>query len=119
MATIVVGLTISWTMAEVLGLKHSLEHRPKEAPWFYGLLSFVLVAGGVLVASGANLVRLSIAAGVLNALLLPVVLGFLFLLARALLPYPLRPRGIYAAIAAIAFLAVAAVGIYAGSAGRG
>jgi Mn2+/Fe2+ NRAMP family transporter len=118
-ATIVVCLTISWTMAEVVGLKHSLGHRPKEAPWFYGLLSFVLMAGGALVASGANLVRLSIAAGVLNALLLPVVLGFLFLLARALLPYPLRPRGIYAAIAAIAFLAVAAVGIYAGTAGRG
>jgi Mn2+/Fe2+ NRAMP family transporter len=41
-ATIVVGLTISWTMGEVLGLKHSLEHRPREAPWFYGSLSLVL-----------------------------------------------------------------------------
>jgi Mn2+/Fe2+ NRAMP family transporter len=118
-ATIVVCLTISWTMGEVLGLKHSLEHRPREAPWFYGSLTVVLAAGGVLVASGANLVRLSIAAGVLNALLLPVVLGFLFLIARAVLPQSLRPQGVYAVIAAIAFLAVAAVGVYAGVAGQG
>jgi hypothetical protein len=70
-----------------------------------------------LVASGVNLVRLSVAAGVLNALLLPVVLGFLYLLARTVLPGSLRLKGAYAAVAAVAFLVAGAVGICAGVAG--
>ncbi|MCB1828522.1 MAG: divalent metal cation transporter, partial [Coxiellaceae bacterium] len=34
-ATIVVTLTAAWGIGEVTGFKHSLEHSPKEAPWFY------------------------------------------------------------------------------------
>ena len=60
---------------------------------------------------GRQLVRLSIAAGVANAVLLPVVLGFLFFLARTALPEPLRLRGLYAAATALAFLTVAGVGV--------
>jgi Mn2+/Fe2+ NRAMP family transporter len=116
-ATIVVCLTLSWTMGEVLGVQHSLEHRPREAPWFYGALTAMLVGGGVVVASGVNLVRLSVAAGVLNALLLPVILGFLYRLARTSLPEPLRLKGAYAAIVALAFLLTGAVAIYASIAG--
>ncbi|MBV8735727.1 MAG: divalent metal cation transporter [Alphaproteobacteria bacterium] len=116
-ATIVVCLTLAWTVGDVLGVRHSLEHRPKDAPWFYGSLTLMLAAGGALVASGVNLVQLSVAAGVLNALLLPVVLGFLYLLARSVLPDSLRLKGIYAAVAAVAFLVAGAVGIYAGAAG--
>jgi Mn2+/Fe2+ NRAMP family transporter len=116
-ATIVVCLTLSWTIGEVLGVQHSLEHHPREAPWFYGALTVMLVGGGVVVASGVNLVRLSVAAGVLNALLLPVLLGFLYRLARTSLPEPLRLKGAYAAIVALAFLLTGAVAIYAGIAG--
>ena len=116
-ATIVVCLTLSWTMGEVLGVQHSLEHHPREAPWFYGALTVMLVGGGVVVASGVNLVRLSVAAGVLNALLLPVILGFLYRLARTSLPEPLRLKGAYAAIVALAFLLTGAVAIYASIAG--
>jgi hypothetical protein len=101
----------------VLGVRHSLEHRPRQAPWFYGSMAVMLVAGGALVASGIDLVRLSIAAGVLNALLLPVVLGFLYRLARTALPEPLRLRGVYAAVVAVAFLVVSGVGVYAGIGG--
>jgi hypothetical protein len=67
--------------------------------------------GGALVASGANLVSLSIAAGVANAVLLPVALGFLFFLARTAPPEPLRLRGPYAAATTIAVLTVAGVGV--------
>ena len=116
-ATIVVCLTLAWSIGEVLGVQHSLEHHPRQAPWFYGSLSLMLVAGGALVASGIDLVSLSIAAGVLNALLLPLVLGFLYGLARTALPAPLRLRGGYAAVVGFAFLGVAGVGLYAGIAG--
>ena len=74
-------------------------------------MALMLAGGGALVASGANLVSLSIAAGVANAVLLPVVLGFLFFLARTALPEPLRLRGLYAAATAFAFLTVAGVGV--------
>ena len=80
-ATIVVCLTAAWGIGEVAGYKRSLEHHPLEAPWFYGIFSVCLVAGGVVVASGVNLVDLSVAVEVMNALLLPIVLGFLYLLA--------------------------------------
>jgi Mn2+/Fe2+ NRAMP family transporter len=116
-ATIVVCLTLAWTAGEVLGVRHSLEHHPRQAPWFYGLLSVMLAAGGALVASGINLVSLSIAAGVLNALLLPLVLGFLYQLARVALPEPMRLRGGYAVVVAVGFLGVSGICLYAAIAG--
>jgi len=116
-ATIVVCLTLAWSVGEVLGVQHSLEHHPRQAPWFYGALTLMLVAGGALVASGIDLVSLSIAAGVLNALPPPLVLGFLYRLARTALPEPLRLRGVYAAVVALAFLIISGVGLYAGIAG--
>jgi hypothetical protein len=89
----------------VAGFHHSLEHHPLQAPWFYGSFALILVLGGALVASGINLIRLSIAMGVVNALLLPVALGFLFQLARTKLPEPLRLKGAYAATVGTIFSA--------------
>ncbi len=115
-ATIVVTLTAARTLGEVLGVKHSLEHAPREAPWFYGIYTASLVAGALLVASGVNLVSLSIGVQVMNALLLPIVLGFLYLLARRL-PLPYRLDGVYAAFVAVVILISAGFGVYAGIAG--
>lgn len=65
-ATIVVCLTAAWALGEVAGFHHSLERHPLEAPWFYAAFALILVAGGGLVASGINLIRLSIAMGVVE-----------------------------------------------------
>ena len=115
-ATIVVSLTAARTLGEVLGVKHSLEHAPREAPWFYGIYTVALVAGALLVASDVNLVRLSVGVQVMNALLLPIVLGFLYLLARRL-PPPYRLRGPYAAVVAVTIIVTAGFGVVAGLAG--
>jgi len=115
-ATIVVTLTAARTLGEVLGVKHSLEYAPREAPWFYGFYTVSLAAAGLLVASGANLISLSVGVQVMNALLLPIVLGFLYLLARRL-PAPYRLRGGYAVIVALVILLTAGLGVYAGLAG--
>ena len=72
-ATIVVTLTAARTLGEALGVNHSLEHAPREAPWFYGVYTAALVVGGLVVASGVNLVTLSVGVQVMNALLLPIV----------------------------------------------
>jgi Mn2+/Fe2+ NRAMP family transporter len=113
-AAIVVCLTAAWAFGEVFGLRHSLGQSPARAPWFYTAFAAVLVSGAALVGSGVNLVRLAIAVGVLNALLLPVVLGFLYHLGRRELPDDLRLRGVYAVAVAIVFAVVASFGLYAG-----
>jgi len=115
-ATIVVTLTAARTLSEVLGTKHSLEHEPHEAPWFYGIYTATLVVGALIVASGANLVRLSVGVQVMNALLLPIVLGFLYLLARRL-PKPYRLQGAYAILVATIITATVIFGVYAGLSG--
>jgi Mn2+/Fe2+ NRAMP family transporter len=116
-ATIVVCLSLAWSVGEALGVKHSLEHEPAEAPWFYGALILMLMLGGAIVASGVNLVALSIAAGVVNALLLPPLLFALHRLSRIALPPAARPGAASAACATVAFAVVAAVALYAGIGG--
>ena len=115
-ATIVVTLTVARTLGEVLGVKHSLAHAPQEAPWFYGIYTVSLATAALVVASGINLISLSVAVQVVNALLLPAVLGFLFLLARRL-PAPYRLHGGYAVVVALTIVLTAGFGVYAGLAG--
>ena len=116
-ATVTVCLTAAWALGEVAGVHHSLEHHPLQAPWFYSAFALILLLGGGLVASGVNLIRLSIAMGVVNALLLPIALGFLFQLARTKLTGPMRLKGAYAAMVGTLFFCAAAMGVYAALAG--
>jgi len=113
-ATIVVSLTAAWGLGEVAGYKRSLAHHPFEAPWFYGIYVVSLLIGAGIVLSGVNLVKLAIDVNVMNALLLPIVLGFLFLLARKALPEPWRLQGWYAWLLGFIVLITAGVGVYAG-----
>jgi Mn2+/Fe2+ NRAMP family transporter len=115
-ATIVVTLTAARTLGEVLGVKHGLDHEPREAPWFYGIYTVTLIAGALLVLSGLNLVALSVSVQVMNALLLPIVLSFLFLLARRL-PEPYRLQGAYAVISGSVIAVTTLFGVYSGIAG--
>jgi Mn2+/Fe2+ NRAMP family transporter len=116
-ATVVVCLTAAWGLGEVAGYKRSLEHRPREAPWFYGIFSVILIAGGVLVTSDADLVKLSVAVQVMNALLLPLVLGFLFLLARKALTGKYRLSGWYAWLAGSLITVTSVFGVFAAASG--
>jgi NRAMP (natural resistance-associated macrophage protein)-like metal ion transporter len=115
-ATIVVTLTAARTVSEVLGAKHYLEHEPHEAPWFYGIYTLTLVIGALIVVSGINLVSLSVGVQVMNALLLPIVLAFLYLLARRLPPAH-RLQGFYAVLVALVIAATLIFGVYSGLAG--
>ncbi len=116
-ATIVVSLTAAWGLGEVTGYRHSLEHHPREAPWFYGIFIASLLAGGAVVMSGTSLVELSVAVNVMNSALLPIVLGFLFLLARKALPAPYRLTGWYAWVVGIVIVITASFALYAGAEG--
>lgn len=116
-AAIVVSLASAWGFGEVTGYRHSLEHHPLEAPWFYGIYTVAVIGGAVIVGLVPDLVALNIAVEVMNALMLPVVLGFLVLLAFKALPAAYRPRGAYAWIVVSVSLLTAGLGVYGGITG--
>ena len=116
-AAVVVSLAAAWGAGEVTGFKHSLEHRPLEAPWFYLGYSAAVATGAVLVALIPNLVALSVAVQVMNALLLPLVLGFLVALAIRALPPEHRLRGWYRWMVIGVSLLTAGLGVYGGLSG--
>lgn len=116
-AAIVVSLACAWGFGEIAGYKHSLEHRPLEAPWFYIVYTAAVVGGAIIVAEVPDLVSLNVAVEVMNALLLPLVLGFLVALAMRALPREHRLRGTYRWIVIGLSSLVAALGVYGGIAG--
>jgi len=112
-AAIVVSLASAWGLGEVSGYKRSLEHQPRKAPWFYVAYTAMLVIGGIIVVSETNLINLSVAIQVMNAALLPIVLGFLYLLALKALPKPYRLHGIYSVVVGVIVATISILGIYA------
>jgi len=87
-AMIVVVLAMSWAFSEVIDAKCSLNCTWGEAPIFYGLYCGVIVVSSLLIMTGLPLVALAIGVEIMNSLLLPVVLGFLLVLAWKVLPEP-------------------------------
>lgn len=116
-AAVVVTLTAARTLGELTGFKHSLDRSPSQAPWFYGTYIAVLLVAAAVVLAGADLVTLSVGVQVMNATLLPIVLGFLFLLARRL-PEPYRLGGAYGWLVGLLMLVTTLLGLYAGISGN-
>ncbi len=104
-------------IGEVTGYRHSLEFHPVEAPWFYGVFTVAVISGAIVVGVAPNLVALNIGVEVMNALMLPVVLGFLVLLAIKALPEAHRLRGAYAWIVISVCVLTAGLGVYGGLSG--
>jgi Mn2+/Fe2+ NRAMP family transporter len=113
-AAIVASLALAWGVGEVTGYRRSLEYRPFEAPWFYGVYAASVIGAGALVWSVPNLVWLNIAAQVLNVFLLPLVIGFLVALASRALPEPLRLRGWYLGLIVAVSAAMCVVALFGG-----
>ena len=115
-AAIVVTLTAARELGELLGFGHTLDRPMAQAPGFYAIYCAVLVAGAAFIVAGVDVVSLAVGVQVLNALLLPIVLGFLYLLARRL-PEPFRITGAYHAVVAVVLSITVALGLYSGIAG--
>ena len=116
-AAIVCSLALAWGAGEVAGYRRSLENHPFEAKWFYGVYAACVVGSAAVVWLVPDLIWLTIAAQVLNAFLLPLVIGFLVALAVNALPPPLRPRGAYLWALIGVSVVVIAMGLYGGVAG--
>ncbi len=113
-AAIVVALAAAWGFGEVTGYKHSLEQHPLEAPWFYAVFSAGVIGGAVVVGFVPNLVALSVGVEVMNALMLPVVLGFLVALAVKALPPEHRLQGGYLRVVLAVVGLTSILGVFGG-----
>jgi Mn2+/Fe2+ NRAMP family transporter len=118
-AAIVVSLAFAWGLGEVTGYRRSLEMHPLEARWFYGVYALCVVAGAVLVGAWPDLVSLNVAVQVMNAFMLPLVLGFLIALAVKALPRPYRLQGPYFWVVAGVGAVTCALGVFGGLSGAG
>ncbi len=113
-AAIVCSLAFAWGLGEVAGYRRSLEFRPTEAGWFYAIYALCVVGGVAVVMVSPNLVSLNIGVQVMNALLLPLVLGFLIALARRALPPGQRLQGWYYAVVVAVAAVTCALGVFGG-----
>jgi len=118
-AAIVASLALAWGVGEVAGYRRSLELKPLQARWFYGVYAICVLAGAVLVAVWPNLVSLNVGVQVMNALLLPVVLGFLIALAIFSLPPERRLSGTYMWVVIVVSALTTAFGVFGGLWGAG
>jgi Mn2+/Fe2+ NRAMP family transporter len=116
-AAIVSSLALAWGVGEVAGHRRSLEYRPLEARWFYGVYVACAAGAAALVWLVPDLVALNIAAQVLNAFLLPLVIGLLVMLAATALPEPQRLRGWYLGLIIGVSTIVCALALFGGISG--
>ncbi len=81
LGAICISLASSWAFGEVFGWAHSLNHKIKEAPWFYACYFLMLISAGIVVLiPGAPLVLITLFVQVVAVTLLPAALVFLILL---------------------------------------
>jgi Mn2+/Fe2+ NRAMP family transporter len=116
-AAIVSSLALAWGLGEVAGYRRSLELHPFEARWFYLVYGVCVVGGAMLVALAPDLVSLNVGVQVMNALLLPLVLGFLIALAVRALPAAQRLRGWYFWVVVVVAAVTCAFGVIGGIGG--
>ena len=94
-AAIVSSLGLAWGLGELAGYRRVLEDHPLRARWFSAVYAVCVTAGALAVGIAPDLVSLNVGVQVMNALLLPMVLGLLIRLAMVALPPERRLRGWY------------------------
>jgi len=105
-AAVAVSLASSWAVSEAMGLDEamSLDVTPKQAPIFYGCFLMVISVGVLVLMTGVSTVHLSAVVELINGLLLPFAIGFLFLLATGeALPAEVLVGGLHKAVLFVVF----------------
>jgi Mn2+/Fe2+ NRAMP family transporter len=112
-AALVASLAGAWGISEVFGWAHTLNERPdRKMAKFYITYALAHVLGATIVLTSINLVRLVIDVEVMNALLLPIVVGFLLALEARALPSEYRMHGIRRIVTTGSCLVVILFGLY-------
>jgi Mn2+/Fe2+ NRAMP family transporter len=108
-AAIVCSLACAWGLGEIFGLRNAFGAGGRQGAGFLALYAFWVAASAALVYFVSDLVWLSVGMQVLNAVLLPVVVTLLVILAARMLPDSVRLRGwrLRLVVAAVAIVSVA------------
>lgn len=115
-AAFIVAITPAWAIGEAMGRDHSfsLDLRPSEAPLFYACFLFVVVAATIVLMQGVDIVSLNIYIQLMDALLMPMALGFVYILAIQVLPDHAKLDGPYKVLLGVVFSAVILIGFTCG-----
>jgi Mn2+/Fe2+ NRAMP family transporter len=116
-ASFVVSLAASWAICEASGWDdaYSLDRAPSEAPRFYACFSAVLLIGVIVLATGVDVVELNVFIELMDGLMMPFAIGFLYILACSdLLPPNVRVTGTYKATLAVLFTFCSVVSLSTG-----
>jgi len=115
-AAIVCSLALAWALGEAVGHRRRALNAAVvplfRTRWFYGAYAGCVVGGAALVWAVPNLIWLTIWAQIVNAFLLPMVVGFLVVLSASSLMGPNRLRGWYLQLVIIAVTITCAGGIF-------
>mmetsp|Transcript_53187 Transcript_53187/g.99737 ORF Transcript_53187/g.99737 Transcript_53187/m.99737 type:complete len:441 (-) Transcript_53187:150-1472(-) len=116
-ATFVVALAASWAVCEAAGWDDafSLDRLPSEAPRFYACFLSVVSLGAIVLLTGINIVQLNVFIELMDGLLMPLAVGFLFVLACSdILPEEVRVKGFYKYLLGTLFGICAAISLSTG-----
>jgi len=112
-AALVASLAGAWGISEVFGWAHTLNARPnRHTAKFYVTYALAHVLGAAIVLLSLDLVSLVIDVEVMNALLLPIVLGFLLALEAKALPDEHRMHGAHRVLVTTICFIVIGFGLY-------
>lgn len=112
-AALVASLAGAWGISEVFGWTHTLNEPPtRSSAKFYITYGMAHLLGAVVVLVSLDLVSLVIDVEVMNAVLLPIVLGFLLALEAKALPPEHRMAGTHRVVATLLCLVVIGFGLY-------
>jgi Mn2+/Fe2+ NRAMP family transporter len=115
-AAIVCSVALAWALGEAVGHRRraldSAQIPLFRTPWFYGVYAACVLGGAALVWGIPNLIWLTIWAQIVNAFLLPMVVGFLVILAASSLAGPYRLRGWYLRLVVIGVTITCVGGIF-------
>ena len=110
---LVASLAGAWGISEVFGWTHTLNELPgRKTAKFYIVYGLAHVVGAVVVLFSLDLINLVVDVEVMNALLLPIVLGLLLALEARALPFEQRMHGWRRTIATGLCLVVIGFGLY-------
>jgi NRAMP (natural resistance-associated macrophage protein)-like metal ion transporter len=82
LAAAILPVTAAYVIAETFGFEKGIRHRPSDAPVFVGVITTLIVTGTVVaLIPGIPAIKLLVAVQVVNGVLLPVTLFFVWRLA--------------------------------------
>jgi Mn2+/Fe2+ NRAMP family transporter len=116
-AAIVCSLAFAWGVGELVGAGRAQPNAALRRRWFVAVYAACVIGGAALVLLAPNLIWLTISAQVVNALLMPLVVGLLIVLTAAHLPPARRLRGWYLWLVAATSAAVSIAGCIGAVAG--